>query len=120
MNSMILNELKDRLSKLDLSEIKTTKHAFRRIQDKRRKINYSQIIKLIISQKGLYKFEKQSAKNSDELKFKLWFKLNYIYDMNVYIVINGGLMEKGLNSLRIISAHKVKRKIQERINKNES
>lgn len=69
---MNLDELKERLSMFDLSEIKTTKHAFRRIQDKRRKINYSQIIKLIISQKGLYKFEKQPAKNSDELKFKLY------------------------------------------------
>ena len=36
----------------------------------------------------MYKFEEQTAKNPDELKFKLWFKLNYIYDINVYIIKN--------------------------------
>ncbi len=117
---MDLNELKRRLKELDLSEIKTTKHAFERIQDKRRKINYPQIVNLIRSSEKLYKFEEQTAKNPDESKFKLWFKLNYIYDMNVYTVINKKSREKGLNSLRIISAHKVKRKIQEKITKNES
>lgn len=117
---MKIEELKERLSKFDLSEIKTTKHGFKRIQDERRKINYPQIISLITSQKDLYKIQEQEAKNPDELKFKLWFKLNYIYDMNVYIVINKDIREKGLNSLKIISAHKVKRKIQEQIEKNES
>jgi len=73
---------------------------------------------LIVSQKGLYKFEEQIARNINELKFKLWFKLNYIYDMNIYAVII--INKKDLNSLKIISAHKVKRKIQEKINKNES
>lgn len=37
--------------------------------------------------------------------------------MNVYIVINKEHKEKGLNSLKIISAHKVKRKIQKQIEK---
>ena len=115
---MNLKELKDKLNKIDLSNIKVTRHAYKRIQDKRRKINYSKIINLIVSQKGLYKFEEQTAKNPNEQKFKLWFKLNYIYDMNIYIVV---IMEKeDLNSLKIISAHKVKRRIQEKINKNES
>jgi len=118
--AMDLEELKSRLSKLDLSEIKTTKHGFGRTQDKRRTINYPQIVSLLTSQKGLYKFQEQVAKNIDELKFKLWFELNYIYDMNVYIVINKERKEKGLNSLKIISAHKVKRKIQKKIEKNES
>jgi len=117
---MDLEELKGRLSKFDLSEIKTTKHGFRRTQDIRRKINYPQIVSLITSQKGLYKFQEQPAKNPNELKFKLWFKLNYIFDMNVYIVINKEPRKKGLNSLEIISAHKVKRKIQQQIEKNES
>lgn len=117
---MNLEELKKRLSKFDLSEIKPTKHAFQRIQDKRRKINYPRIISLITSQKGLYKFQEQTSKNPNELKFKLWFKLNYLYDMNVYIIMNKELKEKGLNSFKIISAHKVKRKIQEQIGKNES
>jgi len=117
---MDLKDLKERLSKFDLSEIKVTKHARDRIQDKRRRINYPQIMSLLISQKGLYKFENQKAKNKDELKFKLWFRLNYIYDINVYIVFNKELKEKGLNSLEIITAHKVKRRIQKEINKNES
>ena len=85
---MDLKELKEILGKFSFSEIGITKHASERIQDKRRRINYPHIIKLILSQKGLYKFEEQNAKNLDELKFKLWFRLNYIYDMNVYIVIN--------------------------------
>ena len=117
---MELEELKKRLSRFDLSEIKTTKHGFERTQDKRRTINYPQIVSLLISQKGLYKFQEQPAKNIDELKFKLWFELNYIYDMNVYIVINKEHKEKGLNNLKIISAHKVKRTIQKQIEKNES
>lgn len=117
---MDLKELKNRLSKFELSEIKTTKHGFERTQDKRRAINYPQIVSLVTSQKGLYKFQEQVAKSIDELKFKLWFELNYIYDMNVYIVINKEHKEKGLNSLKIISAHKIKRKIQKQIEKNES
>ena len=115
---MNLEELKKRLKEIDLSNIKLTRHASQRIQDKRRKINYNKIINLIASQKGLYKFEEQTAKNPNELKFKLWFKLNYVYDMNTYIVIIE--KKKDLNSLKIISAHKVKRKIQEKISKNES
>ena len=115
---MNLKELKEKLEKIDPSNIKITKHASKRIQDKRRKINYNKIINLIILQKGLYKFEEQSAKNPNEQKFKIWFKLNYIYDMNIYIVII--TKNKDLNSLKIISAHKVKRKIQEKISKNES
>jgi len=116
---MKLEELKKRLKEIDLSNIKLTKHASQRIQDKRRKINYNKIINLIISQKGLYKFEEQTARNLNEQKFKLWFKLNYVYDMNTYVVI---IIKdkKDLNSLKIISAHKVKRKIQEKISKNES
>ena len=117
---MDIEELKERLKKVELSEIKTTKHGFKRTQDIRRSINYPQIISLITSQKGMYKFQEQPAKNSDELKLKLWFKLNYIFDMNVYIVINKEQREKGLNSLKVISAHKVKRKIQQQIEKNES
>ena len=35
--------------------------------------------------------------------------------MNIYIVFNREEKEKGLNRLNIISAHKVKRKIQEKI-----
>ena len=115
---MNLEKLKKRLKEIDLSNIKLTRHASRRIQDKRRKINYNKIINLITSQKGLYKFEEQTAKNPNELKFKLWFELNYVYDMNAYIVIIE--KKKGLNSLKIISAHKVKRRIQEKISKNES
>lgn len=112
---MDLQELKERLKRSDLSEIKTTKHGFQRIQDKRRKINFPQIVKLIISQEGLYKFQEQKARNLGELKFKLWFQLNYLYDMNVYIVINKDEREKGLNTLKIISAHKLKRDIQRRL-----
>ena len=115
---MDLKELKKRLKEIDLSSIQITRHAFQRIQDKRRKINYNKIINLIASQEGLYKFEEQIAKNPNELKFKLWFKLNYIYDMNIYVVII--INKKDLNTLKIISAHKVRRKIQEKINKNES
>ncbi|MBT4135269.1 hypothetical protein HOD75_00430 [archaeon] len=115
---MNLEELKEKLKKIDLSNIRVTRHASKRIQDKRRKINYNKIVNLIVSQNGLYKFEEQSAKNSNEQKFKLWFKLNYIYDMNIYVVVI--IEKKDLNSLKIISAHKVKRKIQEKINKNES
>lgn len=40
--------------------------------------------------------------------------------MNVYIVFNKDEREKGLNRLEIISAHKVKIKVQERIRKDES
>ena len=117
---MNLDEFKKRLAGFGLSEIKPTWHGFKRIQDKRRNINYPQIVSLLTSQKELYKFEEQKAMNEDELKFKLWFKLNYIYDMNLYVVINKKPLEKGLNRLLIISAHKVKRKIQENIDKNES
>lgn len=80
---MNLEELKERLKQLNLSEIKTTKHGFQRTQDKRRKINYPQIVSLIISQKDLYKFQEQEAKNPDEIKLKLWFKLNYLFDIIV-------------------------------------
>ena len=117
---MDLKELKERLKNIKSDNITISIHASKRIQDKRRKINYSQIISLIISQKELYKIQEQTAQNTDELKFKLWFQLNYLYDMNVYIVINK-FLEKGLNRLMIISAHKVKRKIQRQIedeNKN--
>lgn len=117
---MNIKELKEILNKFDVSEIKITKHAHKRIQDKRRKINYSKVISLIIMQRGLYKFQEQKAKNPNERKFKLWFRLNYLYDMNLYIVINAKMKEKGLNRLEIISAHKVKRKIQEKINKHEN
>lgn len=74
---MEIEELKERLKKFDLSEIKTTKHGFNRVQDKRRKINYPQIVSLVTSQKELYKLQEQKAKKPNELKFKLWFKLNY-------------------------------------------
>ena len=57
-------------------------------------------------------------RNANKQKIKLLFKLNYLYDMNIYVVII--INKKDLNSLKIISAHKVKRKIQEKINKNES
>lgn len=117
---MDLDGLKKRLKKFDLGEIRLTKHAFRRIQDKRRKINYPKVISLIISQEGLYKFQEQKADNPDELKLKLWFKLNYLYDINVYVVINKEHKEKGLNRLEIITAHKVKRKIQKEIGKHEN
>ena len=64
----------------------------------------------------MYRIQEQQAKNpTAELKFKLWFQLNYLYDMNVYVVINKAEKEKGLNSLEIISAHKVKREIQRRL-----
>lgn len=112
---MELRELKERLKNIKPYNIKITAHAGERIQDKRRKINYSQIISLITSQKGLYKFQEQTARNKNELKFKLWFQLNYLYDMNIYIVMNKIPLEKDLNRLMIISAHKVKRKIQEKI-----
>ena len=112
---MDLKELKEKRSKFDLSEINTTTHAFRRIQDKRRQIKYNKITDLILSQKGLYKCQKQKAKFPGEIKFKLRFKINFIYDMNIYIVFNREEKEKGLNRLNIISAHKVKRKIQEKI-----
>ena len=118
---MDLEELKKRLNAFDNSEIRITPHAHKRIQDKRRKINYSKVLYLIKSQKGLYKFQEQPAKNKGESKFKLLFKLNYLYDMNIYLVINLKIKEKGLNRLEIISAHKLKRKIQEQIenaNKN--
>src|SRR3989344_7280579 len=108
---MDVNELKKRLSQFDLSETKPTWHGFNRIQDKRRSINYPQVISLLNSQKGFYRFEEQKAINENELKFKLWFKLNYLYDMNIYVVMNKKPLEKGLNRLLIISAHKVKRKI---------
>lgn len=117
---MNLDEVRNRLIQFDLSEIKPTWHGFNRMQDKRRSINYPQIVSLLISQKGFYRFEEQKAINEGELKFKLWFKLNYLYDMNVYVVMNKTPLEKGLNRLMIISAHKVKRKIQENIDKNEN
>ena len=117
---MNLEELKEIISKFDPSEIKITRHALRRIQDKRRNINYFKIMSLIKTQKGLYRFQEQKAKELNEKKFKLWFKLNYLYDMNLYIVINVKMREKGLNRLEIISAHKVKRKIQEGIDKHEN
>ena len=112
---MNLGELKERLRDIESHNIKTSIHAGRRIQDTKRKISYSQIISLIVSQKGLYKIQEQTAKNTDELKFKLWFQLNYLYDMNVYIIINKIPLEKSLNRLMIISAHKVKRRIQRQI-----
>ena len=119
-NKMNIEELKERLNKFDLSEIKSTGHLLIRVQDKRRKINYPQLVSLLTTQKGLYKFQEQTAKYLNELKFKLWFKLNYLYDINLYIVMNKEIKEKGLNRLEIISAHKVKRKIQQEIRKNES
>ena len=112
---MNLEELKERLRNIEPSNIKISIHASKRIQDIRRKISYSQIISLIVSQKGLYKIQEQSAKDTNELKFKLWFQLNYLYDMNVYIVLNKIPLEKSLNRLMIISAHKVKRRIQRQI-----
>lgn len=118
---MELEELKKRLKEIDDSEIVIKHHAHERIQDKRRGLNYGQIFSLIKTQEGLYKFEEQKAREEGELKFKIWFRLNYIYDMNIYIVINAIIREKGLNRLEIISAHKVKRKIQKQIedaNKN--
>ena len=117
---MNLEDLKKRLGNLDLGEIKVTKHGFHRIQDKRRGINYPKIVSLIISQKDLYKFQEQKAGDSDEVKLKLWFQLNYLYDINVYVVMNKEEKEKGLNRLMIISAHKVKRKIQQEIEKHEN
>ena len=80
---MELEELKKRLGKFGLGEIKPSKHAFRRIQDEKRKINYPKIVSLLLSLEGLYRFQEQPAKNPDEIKLKLWFKLNYIYDMNI-------------------------------------
>lgn len=113
---MNVEGLKRKLKEFDDSQIIITKHAHKRIQDKRRKINYGHIIKLIKTQKGLYKFQEQTAKNRGESKYKLWFKLNYLYDMNVYIVITVS-ENKDLNRLEIISAHKVKRRIQGEIEK---
>lgn len=112
---MNLEELKERLKSFEDSEIRITPHAHKRIQDKRRNLNYSKILYLIKSQQGLYKFQEQPAKNKGESKFKLWFRLNYLYDMNIYIVMNVKIKEKGLNRLEIISAHKVKRQIQEKL-----
>lgn len=85
---MNLEELKEKLKLFDDSQIIITGHAHQRIQDKRRKINYGQVIRLIKTQKGLYKFEEQPARKEDESKYKLWFRLNFLYDMNVYIVNN--------------------------------
>src|SRR3989344_2933269 len=107
---MNLEELKESLSQFNTSEIKPTWHGFKRIQDKRRNIDYSQIISLLTSQNGLYKFEEQKPRDvENELKFKLWFKLNYLYDMNIYIVINKKPVEKSLNRMYIISTHKIKK-----------
>ena len=118
---MDLTELKDRLKGFDISEIKSTWRGFKRIQDKRRGINYPKVIFLLTSQEGLYRFEEQKPKNPEnEIKLKLWFKLKYLHDMNIYIVINKKPREKGLNRMIVISAHKVKRKVQERIGKNEN
>src|SRR3989344_7588303 len=113
---MNLKELKIMFSEFKDNQIYITKHAKERIQDKRRRINYSQILNLIKTQNGLYKFEEQKAKNEDEQKFKLWFRLNYIFDMNVYVVVIFK-KEKSLNILEIISAHKVKRRIQKEMKK---
>jgi len=113
---MDLEELRKRLKGFDLGEIKPTKHAFERIQDKRRKINYPLIIKYLTSNEGPYKFEEQEPLFPDELKFKLWFKLNYLLDLILYISFNRNIKEKGLNKLNIISTHKVRRDIQKRLN----
>lgn len=45
---MNLEELKERLRNIEPSNIKVTFHAGRRIQDKRRNINYRQINRLMI------------------------------------------------------------------------
>lgn len=113
---MDLKELKELLRTFKDSEICITRHAHKRIQDKRRKIDYGKVLRLIKTQKGLYKFEMQKGRNPKEEKFKLWFRLNYVFDMNIYIVIILN-KEKGLNRLEIISAHKVRRKIQREIRK---
>jgi hypothetical protein len=113
---MNLKELKMMFSELKDNQIYTTKHAKERIQDKRRKINYAQLLNLIKTQRGLYKFEEQKARNEDEQKFKIWFRLNYLFDMNIYVVLIFK-KEKSLNMLEIISAHKVKRRIQKEIKK---
>lgn len=113
---MNLEELKTKLNEFKDSQIIITSHAHKRIQDKRRKINYGVIFRLIKTQEGLYKFEEQNAKNFGESKYKLWFKLNYFYDMNVYLVI-ASYENKDLNRIEIISAHKVKREIQKEIEK---
>ena len=115
---MDIEELKKRLSEFSRLEIEITRHAHKRIQDRKRGINYSWIMSLIMGQKGFYYFKEQKAKNRGELKFKLWFKLNWMYDMNVYVVMNKEKKKKGLNRLKIVSAHKVRRRIQEEINKN--
>jgi len=91
---MNLEELKERLRNIIQQNIEISIHASKRIHDIRRKISYQQIIFLIISQKRLYKIQEQIAKDTNELKFKLWFQLNYLYDMNVYIVINKIPLEK--------------------------
>ncbi len=117
---MELEEFKKRLAEIEDKNIITSKHAFKRIQDVKRKITYDKILDLLTSQKGLYRVEEQKAMNDNEIKCKLWFKLNDFYDMNVYTALKKEIKEESLNSLVIISAHKVKRKIQDKLRKNKN
>ena len=109
-------KLKKFLDALEEENIFFKKHFFDRVKE--RPISESLIIKYLKKTETLLKVELLSSTRVKEEKFKLWFKLNYLYDMNIYVVII--MNKKDLNSLEIISAHKVKRKIQEKINKNES
>jgi hypothetical protein len=80
---MDVKEIKSLLRGIKDNQIKITKHAHKRIQDKRRKINYHKVIQLIKNQKGLYKVEEQTARKKGERKFKLWFRLNYVFDTSM-------------------------------------
>ncbi len=90
--------------------IKPTRHGFKRAQDKKRNISYPLLVQHITNPKALYRIEEQDANCLNERKFKLWFRLNYDLDLNIYISIPKSLNKD--STLNIISAHKVKRKLQ--------
>ena len=58
---MDIKELKEILKKFDINQIKSTKHGFKRIQDKKRKISYPLLVQRLSNLKGLYRFEEQEG-----------------------------------------------------------
>jgi len=112
---MDLKELQEILWNVGISNIRTTAHGFKRTQDKKRRISLPLVIHHLCNPSNLYFFEEREARENNEQKFKLIFKINRIFDLVVVIVIK----EEDLNTRKvyIITAYKVVRKLQKKLQK---
>ena len=84
MNSF--DKVKHFLESINNENISFRKHFYDQI--KNRPISWDLVIKYLRKTENLLKVEKQTSKNKNEEKYKLWIKLSNKYSLVVIIVIS--------------------------------